>query len=179
MRRPNRFPLKAATAAFLTVFLIVEPAVAQSFDGQATQSPVSSLIAAIGFGFLAGLILNVMPCVLPVVSLKIYGFVNQADEDPRRVRLLGVAFAAGIVFVFLILAGMAVFLGLNWGQQFQSDVFVIAMIALLVAFALGMFDVYSISLPQFLSNAGGGEDQQEGIVGSFFAGMLATILATP
>ncbi len=151
----------------------------QETEMSASQGSVGSLPAAIGFGFIAGLILNVMPCVLPVVSLKIYGFVNQAGEDRRRVRLLGLSFGAGILSVFLILAGLAAFAGLGWGQQFQSDTFLVAMIALLLVFALGMFDVYTIQLPSFVGNADAAATHREGVAGSFTKGMLATLLATP
>ncbi|MBI3466434.1 MAG: hypothetical protein HY000_25760 [Planctomycetes bacterium] len=144
-----------------------------------TQRQIGGLAAALGFGFLAGLILNVMPCVLPVISLKIHSFVKQAGEERQRVRLLGLAFGAGIVFVFLILAGLAAFAGLGWGQQFQSDKFLVAMIALLVLFALGMFEVYAFRLPGFVSDVEAATAHREGIAGSFAKGMLATLLATP
>jgi thiol:disulfide interchange protein DsbD len=144
-----------------------------------SDSQIDDLAGALVFGFLAGLILNVMPCVLPVISLKIYGFVKQAGESPARVRLLGLTFGAGILFVFLILAGLAAYAGLKWGQQFQNDVFQVSMIALMVAFALGMFDVYMLQLPGFVSDADAAAAHSEGLVGSFAKGMLATILATP
>ncbi len=99
-------------------------------------------------------------------------------EDRHRVRLLGSSFAAGIVFVFLILAGLAAFAGLGWGRQFQSDGFLVAMIALLVVFALGMFEVYTIQLPGFVGRVDGAV-HREGVTSSFAHGMLATVLATP
>ncbi len=151
----------------------------KQFDVVRSQMQVAGLAAALGFGFLAGLILNVMPCVLPVVSIKIYGFVKQAGADRRRIRLLGLAFGAGILFVFLILATLAAFAGLSWGQQFQSDTFLVVMIALLVAFGLGMFEVYTIALPRFVGKVDAATAQQEGVVGSFTTGMVATLLATP
>jgi thiol:disulfide interchange protein DsbD len=150
----------------------------QGFKVQ-SDSRITDLAGALAFGFLAGLILNVMPCVLPVISLKIYGFVKQAGESPARVRLLGLTFGAGILFVFLILAALAAFAGLKWGQQFQNDVFQVSMIALMVAFALGMFDIYVIQLPGVVSDADAATAHSEGLVGSFAKGMLATILATP
>lgn len=151
----------------------------ETFAVVRTQRQIGGLAAALGFGFLAGLILNVMPCVLPVVSLKIYGFVKQAGEDRGRVRLLGLAFGAGILFVFLILASLAAYAGLGWGQQFQSDKFLVAMVALMVAFALGMFDVYTIQLPGLVGNVEAAAAQREGVAGSFAKGALATLLATP
>ena len=145
----------------------------------AGQTKVTNLPLAIGFGFLAGIILNVMPCVLPVVGLKVHGLIQQAGQAPGRVRLLGLAFAAGILCVFLILAAFAAFAGLGWGRAFQSDRFLVAMIALLVVFAMGMFEVYTIRLPAFVSKLENTTHQQEGVAGSFGKGMLATVLATP
>ncbi len=155
------------------------PASGGEFDAVRSQAQVMGLAAALGFGFLAGLILNVMPCVLPVVSIKVYGFVKQAGADRRRARISCLAFAAGILFVFLILAALAAFAGLRWGQQFQSDAFVVVMIALLVAFALGMFEVYIIGLPGFVGKAEAATAGHESVAGSFTKGMLATVLATP
>lgn len=140
---------------------------------------VHSLWAALVFGFAAGLILNVMPCVLPVISLKIYGFVKQSGEDRLRIRLLGLSFGAGILVVFAMLAALAAFAGLAWGQLFQKSEFVVGMVALMVACALGMFDVYVIRLPGFVSDADAATASKEGLLGSFFKGMLATVLATP
>ncbi|MBI1914097.1 MAG: hypothetical protein HYS12_05080 [Planctomycetes bacterium] len=155
------------------------PVRGEKFDVVRSQTEVGGLAAALGFGFLAGLILNVMPCVLPVVSIKIYGFVKQAGEGRRRVRLLGLAFGAGILFVFVVLAALAAFVGLGWGQQFQSDPFLVVLIALMVAFALGMFEVYTIGLPGFVNRVETATAGQEGVAGSFTKGMLATLLATP
>ncbi|HMF12129.1 MAG TPA: cytochrome c biogenesis protein CcdA [Gemmataceae bacterium] len=146
---------------------------------QRSQTNVEGIATALGFGFLAGLILNVMPCVLPVVSLKIYGFVQQAGEDRDRVRFLGLAFGFGILVVFVVLAALAAFAGLGWGQQFQKPAFLVAMVALMVAFSLGMFDIYMIRLPGFVSNVEAATAHQEGVFGSFCKGMLATVLATP
>src|SRR5262249_40420024 len=148
-------------------------------DVQRSQSSVEGLARALIFGFFAGLILNVMPCVLPVVSLKIYGFVKQAGEDRRRVQLLGLAFGGGILVVFLVLAWLAAGLELGWGQQFQKPGFVVAMVALMVGFALWMFDIFTIQLPGFVTKVEEAASHQEGLLGSFFEGMLATVLATP
>lgn len=140
---------------------------------------ITNLGAALGFGFLAGLILNVMPCVLPVLSLKVYGFVQQQGVSPRRRKLLAVSFAAGIIVVFLALAVVAMALSLGWGQQFQSKTFVAAMVGLLVAFALAMFDVYTIQLPGSVSRLESELAHEETYSASFAKGMLATVLATP
>ena len=138
---------------------------------------ITSLWWALFLGFLAGVILNIMPCVLPVISIKILSFVQQAKEDRARVFKLGVSFAGGILFVFLILAGLAAFAGQNWGQQFQSNTFLVAMISLVFLFALGMFDLYEFTVPGFVTKTG--TEYKEGYLGAFSKGMLATVLATP
>ncbi len=128
--------------------------------------------------FVAGMILNVMPCVLPVISIKVLSFVQQAGEDRKRILQLGLAFAAGILLVFLVLAGLAIGLGLGWGEQFQSAEFLIVMIGIVFAMALSLFGLFELGVPtQVGALAGGGV--REGLGDAFFKGMLATVLATP
>ena len=122
-------------------------------DYRAASGEVArSLWVYIAFAVLGGLILNLMPCVLPVISLKVLGFVNQAGEETKRVQQLGWAFCAGIVATFLALA-LAVLLvkssgeQIGWGFQFQYPGFVVAMSALVFALALSLFGVYEILLP--------------------------------
>ncbi len=152
-------------------------------DYRAASGEVArSLWVYIAFAVLGGLILNLMPCVLPVISLKVLGFVNQAGEETKRVQQLGWAFCAGIVATFLALA-LAVLLvkssgeQIGWGFQFQYPGFVVAMSALVFALALSLFGVYEILLPG--TSGLGGLDGREGLTGSFLNGVLATILATP
>ena len=129
---------------------------------------------------LGGLILNLMPCVLPVISLKIMGLVSNAGEAPGRVRVLGLAFCGGVVGTFVALAAAVVALKaggqqVGWGFQFQEPVFVLFMAALVFVLALSLLGVFEFRLPGFSGSAGKGE----GAGGSFFNGVLATILATP
>ncbi len=128
--------------------------------------------------FVAGMILNVMPCVLPVISIKVLSFVQQAGEDKSRMLKLGMSFAAGIVVVFLALAAVAVNLNLGWGEQFQSEEFLVVMIGVVFAFSLSMFGVYELGVPAGVGNLAGGPPR-EGLGDAFFKGMLATVLATP
>jgi thiol:disulfide interchange protein len=128
--------------------------------------------------FVAGMLLNVMPCVLPVISIKILSFVQQAGEDRGRILSLGLSFAAGIMVVFLVLATLAVAVGLSWGEQFQSQPFIIGMIALVFAFSLSMFGVFELGVPAGVG-ALAGAAPREGLGDAFFKGMLATVLATP
>lgn len=127
--------------------------------------------------FVAGALLNVMPCVLPVISIKVLSFVQQAGEDKKRVLHLGLAFAAGIVVVFMALAAAAATVGAAWGEQFQSEAFQVAMIAIVFAFSLSLFGVFELGVPTGVGALAGG--YREGLGDAFFKGMLATALATP
>ncbi|MCA9253152.1 MAG: hypothetical protein KDA54_18650, partial [Phycisphaerales bacterium] len=136
-------------------------------------------------GMLGGLILNVMPCVLPVISIKILSFVQQADEDPKRVFHLGLMFCAGIIISFWALAGgilgLREFYGeqAGWGAFFQQPKFIIGMSTLMFAFALSLFGVFEISLPGSATTKLAGATEREGLSGAFMKGVLATLLATP
>jgi thiol:disulfide interchange protein len=136
-------------------------------------------------GMLGGLILNVMPCVLPVISIKILSFVQQADEDPKRVFHLGLMFCAGIIVSFWALAGGILALrayadpSAGWGAFFQQPRFIIGMCALMFAFALSLFGVFEISLPGTTTTKLAGATESEGLTGAFMKGVLATLLATP
>ncbi|MFN0244657.1 MAG: thioredoxin family protein [Planctomycetota bacterium] len=128
--------------------------------------------------FIAGVLLNVMPCVLPVVSIKILSFVQQAGESRSRILQLGLAFSAGILVVFVVLAALAAFAGKGWGEQFQSPNFIVVMIAVVFAFSLSMFDVFELGVPSGVGNLGAGM-AREGLGDAFFKGAMATVLATP
>ena len=167
-------------ATYKILLLTVTPILVALFVWQAVgDTSVSSLPLAMTFGFLAGLILNIMPCVLPVVGIKIHSLMRQAGQDLKRTRNLGLAFAAGMLFVFVILGLLAAFANLGWGQAFQSDTFLVTLIVILVALALETFGVYSIRLPMIVSRAADAAESREGLTGSFAKGMLATVLATP
>ncbi len=136
------------------------------------------------FAALGGLILNIMPCVLPVISIKILSFVKQSQEDPRRVLYLGLMFAAGIVVSFEVLAVVALVLqqlgqAAGWGSQFQSPAFVIVMATVMFVFGLSLLGVFEIILPGSATTKLAAAEQREGALGAFFKGVLATVLATP
>jgi thiol:disulfide interchange protein DsbD len=146
--------------------------------------------AAAGFlfilfsGFVGGLLLNLMPCVLPVLSLKAISFVEQAKESRAQGLKLAAAFSAGVLFSFWALAAVVVALkhggqAVGWGFQFQEPAFVFFMAALVLAFALNLFGVFEIWLPgeamQGLSQA----SYQQGLTGAFGHGLVMTLLATP
>lgn len=136
----------------------------------------STLVTILPVAFLAGFILNFMPCVLPVIGLKVMSFVHQAGQNPRQIFLLNAMFCLGMISVFMVLAFFAVQSGLGWGQQFEGLTFKVIMIAVVVVFGLSFFGVWEIPLPGF---GGGGLDQKEGLLGAFTKGILTTLLATP
>jgi thiol:disulfide interchange protein len=132
------------------------------------------------FAFLGGVILNVMPCVLPVVGLKIMGFVSQAGEDRRRVLVLNLAYIVGIFFVFAVLAGLAIVFNFGWGQQFQYFSVRLGVTVGLFAFALSYFNIWEIPVPGMAAGKTSQELQsREGLSGAFSKGVFATLLATP
>jgi thiol:disulfide interchange protein/DsbC/DsbD-like thiol-disulfide interchange protein len=136
------------------------------------------------FGFLGGFILNLMPCVLPVISLKIFGFIQHAGQDRRRILRSGLAFVAGIFAWFIGLALLLIGLKaagreITWAFQFTNPYFVVLMSAVVLVFALNLFGVFEISLPQFANRGVLGWTAREGDAGSFFQGVFATVLATP
>jgi suppressor for copper-sensitivity B len=133
---------------------------------------------------LGGLILNLMPCVLPVLSLKLLGVVGHGGGDGRAVRLSFVAAAAGILASFLVLAlGLialkAAGLAVGWGIQFQQPAFIAGMALIVTAFACNLFGWFEIAGPRLAFAAAESKAAGHGMLGHFFTGALATLLATP
>ena len=135
-------------------------------------------------GFLGGLILNVMPCVLPVISLKLFSFVKQANQSRERVLRLGLAYAAGVFAWFLGFAALVVALksaGHQVGYAFhlQNPWFLVGLSAVTFVFALNLLGVFEIILPGSLTGAAGEvAGSREGYTGAFLQGMLATVLGS-
>lgn len=127
--------------------------------------------------FIGGLILNIMPCVFPVLGIKIVGIVQQAGEDRRQVVLHGLIYTLGILLSFWVLGGLVVALGKGWGFQLQSAGFNYGLAAFFLIFGLNMAGVFEIGA----SAVGVGADLQtkHGLGGSFFSGLLATLVSTP
>lgn len=143
-----------------------------------------SLAAYLFFGFLGGLILNLMPCVLPVISLKIFGFVQHAGQSRKRIFHSGLFFVAGIFAWFVGLAVVLIVLRhaghqITWALQFTNPYFVLGMSCVVLVFALNLLGVFEISLPQAINRGLLGASAAEGLGASFFQGMFATVLATP
>jgi thiol:disulfide interchange protein DsbD len=143
-----------------------------------------SLLGIVLLALLGGLLLNLMPCVLPVLSLKALSFVEQARESRAQGLALAGAFTAGVLACFWALAGVVLALkqggaAVGWGFQFQEPAFVLGMAALVLAFSLNLFGVFEIWLPggamQGLSQA----SKKQGLAGAFGHGLVMTLLATP
>jgi thiol:disulfide interchange protein len=142
----------------------------------------TTFLLALGLAFLGGILLNLMPCVFPVLSLKVLGFVQDGGGDPRRARLHGVSFVAGLIATFWVVAGLLLVLraagnSLGWGFQLQSPLFVAFMALLFFVLALSLLGVFEIGLS--LTRLGRFDAHAQSYSGSFFTGVLATVVATP
>jgi thiol:disulfide interchange protein len=140
------------------------------------------IATAFTFAFFGGLLLNLMPCVFPVLSLKVLGFAERAHGDPKKIRSHGWAFTLGVVLSFWVLAGTLLVIRaggaeLGWGFQLQSPVFVAILSYLLFAMGLSLFGLFEVGTS--FSGAIGRVGTEEGIGGSFWTGAIATIVATP
>jgi suppressor for copper-sensitivity B len=138
-----------------------------------------STAALLLFALLGGLILNVMPCVLPVIPLKAVSFIQQAQGKPRTALWHGLTFSTGIITLFIGLAVVLRVFGLFYGQQFQSPAFLIVMVMFVVALALSMLGVWTIQPPRAVYAADEAFARRSGYLGSFTSGLMATLLATP
>jgi thiol:disulfide interchange protein len=139
--------------------------------------PTYSFLGALAVAFLVGLIFNIMPCVLPVLPLKIMGFHEAAHRNPGRTIVLGLWFSAGMVTVFASLGVLVLGLRLfQWGQQFSNPWFLGGIVALLTVMAAGMFGLFSVNLPTEVYALAPRHDTMEG---NFFWGMLTAVLSTP
>jgi len=182
---PGGFP---PTLAGRAVQIAARPASAATLvpAGVASTPARTSLasfpVAAI-FAFLGGLILNLMPCVFPVLGIKVLGFVNQAGADRRKVTMHGWVFTAGVLVSFWVLAGLLILLNpegsrdQGWGYQFQIPGFVFGAAIFFLIFALNLSGLFEVGV----SAVGVGTKLQtrSGYAGSFFTGVLATIVSTP
>ena len=163
-----------------------EPAPEQT-SGEGKPATANSAVAAkpadhsfVGYlvlAFIGGLILNVMPCVFPVLGIKVMGVVQQAGGDKKQIVAHSFAYTAGVLLSFWVLGGLVVALGKGWGFQLQSAGFVFGLTVFFLVFALNMAGVFEIGA----SAVGVGQDLQtkHGASGSFFSGLLATLVATP
>lgn len=157
------------------------------FDESTEEQAETNLLSILGAAFLGGFILNFMPCVLPVIGLKILSFVEQAGSDRLKVFKLNAWYALGMLAIFWVLAVLAAApaLGLSengfgWGEQFNYQGFAISLVCVVFAMALSFLGVWEIPIPGFATSTKASElSTQEGYSGAFFKGAVTTVLATP
>jgi len=161
----------------------------QTFKFEATGGGETPLYLYVVFAIVGGLLLNIMPCVLPVIGLKVFGLIKMGGEQSGEVKKMGFYFSLGILVSFLVLALFVVLLKaageqVGWGFHFQEPAFIIVMSSIVFAFGLSLFGVYEIRLPgramkgmgEAISKVGG---EGKSSIASFSEGVFATILATP
>ena len=149
----------------------------------AEESSAGTLILLLS-ALLGGIILNLMPCVLPVLSLKLFSLIKQAGESRKRLLTLGIATTAGILTSFWILAGIVAVIkagggNAGWGMQFQSAGFIAFMVVILTAFAMSFFGVFEIWIPGSATTRMDFTSRKQGFAGAFFTGALLVLLSTP
>lgn len=178
------FAAKADAAAGL------EPAPTEEAAGEAStavaEAPATqdkSFLWMLMLAFFGGMLLNIMPCVLPVLTMKLYSLIAQVDITPAQRRVAGYAYSAGIVASFLALAAAVVILktalgqDVLWGFQFQYPPYVAALATIVFAFGLSLFGVFEV--PAFGANQAAQASARDGVFGYFLTGVFATLLATP
>jgi thiol:disulfide interchange protein DsbD len=148
---------------------------------EVTESGGLSVWLAILFALAGGMFLNLMPCVLPVLSLKVLSFVEKAGESRKTRFSHGAAFTSGVVMSFLVLAGLLLALRaggsqIGWGFQLQSPAFLVVLATFMFLFGLSLLGVFEIGSSM---TALGGPRTQKGLAGSFLTGVTATVVATP
>ena len=144
---------------------------------------VGSLLAILSLALLGGLILNVMPCVLPVLAIKVLGVIQHAEQNNKEIRVHFLSTASGIICSFVLLAAGAIVLkaagvAVGWGMQFQEPLFLIFLTLIVTIFASNLFGFFEVPIPSWV----GGNmvlTSRFSISNSFWSGALATLLATP
>lgn len=155
--------------------------VVQAQVGDATTAPIS-FVSALVFALIGGIILNLMPCVFPVLSIKALSLVSHANQSATQVRMQGVVYTLGVLASFALLAVLLILLKaggaqIGWGFQFQAPLFVLALAYLMFAVGLSLSGVFYIG--GSVVGVGSALTEKPGYSGSFFTGVLATIVATP
>lgn len=185
---PGKAPSKATNpeAASATEPQKAGPEAAPQAAKQEAQTAPKrdSMAVLLLFAFLGGCLLNLMPCVLPVLSLKIFAFVRQAHESRARLFLLGMATTGGVLVSFWVIAAAIALIrsgggATGWGMQFQSPSFMLGMAALLTLFAMSFFGAFEVWLPGGTLTKMDSATRREGAPGAFFTGALLVLLSTP
>lgn len=164
--------------------VVAPPQLAPATPKQAPEAGAGGLLFALVTAFIGGMILNLMPCVLPIISIKIMGFVGMANETRASALRSALSFASGILFTFLCMALAIVSLrgvgmSLGWGFQFQHPEFIFGLAVVVFFLSLGFFDFYNFELP-FMGVANKAASKfNTPFLKHFFDGVLATALSTP
>jgi thiol:disulfide interchange protein len=179
----------AKTPAALKGLLVLANGTAYLVDAAPGALPAAAAgstsggwIRYVGLAFLGGLILNLMPCVFPVLFIKALALVQSSTAERRRMRLQGIAYTVGILVSFWVVVAVLLVLRaggrqLGWGFQFQSPTFIALIALLLFFFALSLAGMFEVGLS--VTSAGSSLANQHGYAGSFFTGVLAMVVATP
>lgn len=180
-RADGSLPAIEIDASFASPTTEATASTATTIDTPATP-PVRPFAIILLFAFIGGAILNLMPCVFPVLGIKVMSFVKQAGQDKRKIILHGLTFTAGVILSFWVLS--AAFLIIKaagntagWGFQLQHPEFVFIITIFILLFALNMSGLFEIG--QSAVGIGSNLQSKSGYSGSFFSGILATIVATP
>ncbi|CDZ79823.1 Thiol:disulfide interchange protein DsbD precursor [Candidatus Rubidus massiliensis] len=144
----------------------------------------NNFLLALVFAFVGGMILNLMPCVLPVMSFKVMGFVKMSGEDRKTTFLHGVIFSLGVLISFWALASVLLILqaygsSVGWGFQLQEPIFVGALATLLFVMGLNLFGVFEMGTSVMAAAGGINANRSGAFTQSFLSGVLATVVATP
>ncbi len=181
---PNSAVLNVELPELAAANAAVAPGTMPGESGRDAHAPVRNraahgLVYFLFLAFVGGLILNLMPCVLPVLSIKLLSLVKSADQSAEKIRNGALAYTAGVLLSFAALAAVMIVLKAGgsmagWGFQLQNPAFVMVMLVIIWVFALSLFDLFMIRLPgmQTASSAA----SKQGLAGSFFSGVFAVLL---
>ncbi len=144
----------------------------------------SGILFFLILSFLGGLLLNVMPCVLPVLSIKALSLVKQGGEDKKQILISSLLYTAGILVSLLALAAVVIIIKasgeqVGWGFQFQNRGFVLVLLTIIFVFALSLFEVFTISAPVMRTGSSPIRSGKSSAGSHFFSGVIAVLLATP
>lgn len=175
-------PQSKSLATTLTVLSSESPAAVAGAEENGIGTSPLTILQYLVLAFLGGVILNVMPCVLPLLSVRALSLVNQSGQDKKKIFFNSLLYAGGILVSFLVIAGIVIGLKLSgelvgWGFQFQNPGFVLVLSSIIFVFALAMFNVFVITAPGLtaVTKASG----KSGYTGSFLTGVFAVFVATP
>ena len=158
------------------ILATIENTVAQPSVGRSSK-PAAGILVNLALALLGGMILNLMPCVLPILSLKILAVVSQGGQSAGVARKHSLSYAAGVLVSFWVIAALVVLGRLaTWGEQFQDARFIVIVTALMTVVALNLFGVFEFILPGKATGAAAELSAREGAGGAFFNGILAVVL---